>query len=144
MKFTKRDLRVNRFSLLVDESDLQLNGSLSNVFNYLYNDEALSMNVSLKGDNVFLEDLATTKEEKIADGKIFALPDNLSGNIQIDIGKVEYGGHRYEELKGRMKIKNRSINFSNLNLRNAGAIIKGNLNIVKYKQFAKYKLKSYY
>ena len=32
MKFTKRDLRVNRFSLLVDESDLQLNGSLSNVF----------------------------------------------------------------------------------------------------------------
>ena len=132
MKFTKRDLRVNRFSLLVDESDLQLNGSLSNVFNYLYNDEALSMNLSLKGDNVFLEDLgSTTKEEKIADGKIFALPDNLSGHIQIDIGKIEYGGHRYEELRGRMKIKNRSINLSNLNLRNAGAAIKGNLNIVE-------------
>ena len=125
MKFTKRDLRVNRFSLLVDESDLQLNGSLSNVFNYLYNDKALSMNLSLKGDNVFLEDLgSTTKEEKIADGKIFALPDNLSGHIQIDIGKIEYGGHRYEELRGRMKIKNRSINLSNLNLRNAGAAIK--------------------
>ena len=39
-----------------------------------------------------------------------------------------------EELRGRMKIKNRSINLSNLNLRNAGAAIKGNLNIVKYSQ----------
>lgn len=134
LKFTTRDLKVNRFSLKVDESDIRLDGTFSNVFNYLYNSETLSMNLNLKGDRVFLEDLgSTTKEEKIADGKIFALPKNLKGNVRIALGKIEYGGHRYEQLKGQMNIKDRRIKFSDLSLRNAGATIRGNLSIEEKK-----------
>ena len=130
LKFTTRDVRVKHFSLKVDQSDLQLNGSFSNVFNYLYNSETLSMNLKVKGEQVLLEDLgSTTKEEKIADGKIFALPNNLKGSIGVSLGRVEYGGHHYEKLKGQMSIKNRRVDFSNLTLENSGSVVRGSLSI---------------
>ncbi len=130
LKFTTRDVRVQDFSLQVDNSDLQLKGSFSNVFNYLYNSGDLSINLDVKGDQILLEDLgSTTKEEKIADGEIYALPDNLNGRVGISFGEIEYSGHRYEKIRGQMKIKNRNVHFSHLSLKNSGATIGGSLNI---------------
>ena len=130
LKFTTRDVRVQDFSLRVDNSDLQLKGSFSNVFNYLYNSGDLSVNIDVKGDQILLEDLgSTTKEEKIADGEIYALPDNLNGNVSISVGTIEYSGHRYEKIKGEMNIKNRRVQFSNLSLENSGSRVRGSLGI---------------
>ena len=130
LKFTRRDVRVNQFSLIVDQSDLNLSGSFSNVFNYLYNAGTLAMNLNVKGERVLLEDLgSTTKAEKIENGEIFALPDNLKGDVRIALNKIEYGGHLYENLSGNMNIKNRKVRFSNLSLKNAGATVRGSLSI---------------
>ncbi|MBT5438178.1 MAG: hypothetical protein HOK92_03145, partial [Flavobacteriales bacterium] len=130
LKFTRRDVRVNQFSLIVDQSDLNLSGSFSNVFNYLYNSGTLAMNLNVKGERVLLEDLgSTTKAEKIENGEIFALPDNLKGDVRIALTKIEYGGHQYENLSGNMNIKNRKVRFSNLSLKNAGATVRGSLSI---------------
>ena len=130
LKFTTRDVRVNHFSLKVDRSDLKLKGSFSNVFNYLYNSGTLAMNINVNGDHVLLEDLgSTTKEEKLADGKIYALPNNLKGTVGISVENLEYGSHRYEKLRGQMDIKNRRINFSNLRLENSEATVRGSLSI---------------
>jgi hypothetical protein len=130
LKFTRRDVRVNQFSLIVDQSDLNLSGSFSNVFNYLYNSGTLAMNLNVKGERVLLEDLgSTTKAEKIENGEIFALPDNLKGDVRIALTKIDYGGHQYENLSGNMNIKNRKVRFSNLSLKNAGATVRGSLSI---------------
>jgi len=130
LKFTRRDVRVNQFSLIVDQSDLNLSGSFSNVFDYLYNSGTLAMNLNVKGERVLLEDLgSTTKAEKIENGEIFALPDNLKGDVRIALTKIEYGGHQYENLSGNMNIKNRKVRFSNLSLKNAGATVRGSLSI---------------
>ena len=130
LKFTTRDVRVKDFSLRVDDSDLQLKGSFSNVFNYLYNSGDLAINIDVKGDQILLEDLgSTTKEQKIADGEIYALPDNLNGNVAISVGKIEYSGHQYEKIKGKMNIKNRRVQFSNLSLENSGSRVGGSLSI---------------
>ena len=57
------------------------------------------------------------------------MPDNLKGDIRIALGKIEYGGHQYENLSGNMSIKNRKVHFSNLSLKNAGATVRGSLSI---------------
>ena len=140
LKFTTRDVQVTDFSLQVDDSDLQLKGSFSNVFNYLYNSGDLTINLDVKGDHVLLEDLgSTTKEQKIADGEIYALPDNLNGNVAISVGKIEYGGHRYEKIKGKMNIKNRRVQFSKLSLENSGSRVEGSL-IIEEKSPEKFEL----
>lgn len=130
LHFTTRQVRVRDFALKINESDMKLKGTFSNVFNYLYNNGTLALDLSLSGDNIKLNDLgSTTKEEKIADGEIYSLPSDLKGKIGISVGALSYEGHTFERLRGQMKIKGREVNLTGFSLENAGARIKGNLTV---------------
>ena len=130
LKFTTRQVRVKDFALKVNDSDMKLKGTFSNVFNYIYNKGTLSVDLKLSGDKIKLDDLgSTTKEEKIADGEIYALPSDLKGKIGISVGSLSYEGHTFERLRGQMKIQDREINFTSFSLENSGARVKGNLSI---------------
>ena len=129
IKFTKRDLRVDNFGLTVNETDMSFRGTLENVFNYIYNKEDLTINLSLSGEEVYLTDLgSTTKEQKIKQNK-YALPDHLKGTLKLNVGKLNYEQHNFEDVKGDLSISGRDINFKFLSLKNAGVRVDGSLRI---------------
>ena len=129
IEFTKRDLRVDRFELAVNDTDMSFRGSLENVFNYIYNNEDLSFKLSVSGEEIYLTDLgSTTKEQKI-EQNIYALPDNLKGTLKLRVGKLNYEKHNFDDVVGDMSISGRDLNFRYLSLKNAGERIEGSLRI---------------
>ncbi|MDA9206985.1 hypothetical protein N9O41_01480 [Crocinitomicaceae bacterium] len=130
LEFTKQNIQINNFSLLVNASDLSLSGRMSNVFNYLYNEEVLGIDARLKASKILITDLgSTSKEQKKMQQKTFALPKNIKGKLMVDIQNLNYEKHDYENVKGSLSIQGRDLNFKQISLDNSGSKIKGSLRI---------------
>jgi hypothetical protein len=118
-------------TLAVNNSDLSLDGSFGNVYNYLSRKGNLHVNCAIKSRNIYVEDLGkTTKEEKIDNaGKQFVLPRNIEGQIQLMAQKITYDNHLFEQINGALTLQDGTLNFPSLSLRNGGTDISGALSI---------------
>jgi hypothetical protein len=118
-------------TLAVNNSDLNLDGSLGNVYNYLSGKGNLRVDCAITSRNMHVEDLGkTTKEEKKDNaGKQFVLPRNIDGKIELNAQKISYDNHLFEQIKGTLSIQDGTLNFPSLSLRNGGADISGLLRI---------------
>ena len=127
----KNDVCVKDATLQVNDSDLKLNGSFENVFNYLAQKGILKVNAEISSNHINIEDLGTTsKKEKIESAtKAYALPNNIIGSIQLSTKRILYDKHVFEQVNGRVNISDRKVSFPNLSLRNANANIEGSLQI---------------
>ena len=126
--FTKQDLQVNNFSLLVNKTDMTLRGKMSNVFNYLYNEGTLGLSVKLSGPNIVLTDLgSTSKEQKKAAQKTFVLPEKIKGSLYVDIKNLNYEKHDFRNVRGDLNIDDRNLDFNYISLVNSGSRIEGGL-----------------
>lgn len=128
--FTKKNIQVNNFSLLVNKTDMTLTGKMSNVFDYLYNEGELGLKVKLSGDNIVLTDLgSTSKEQKKVTQKTFALPQKIKGTLYVDIRNLNYEKHDFRDVRGDMNIDERTLDFNYISLFNSGSRIEGGLTI---------------
>jgi hypothetical protein len=118
-------------TLAVNNSDVNLDGSFGNVYNYLSGKGNLRVDCAITSRNMYVEDLGkTTKEEKIDNaGKQFVLPRNIEGQIQLIAQKITYDNHLFEQINGTLSIQDGTLNFPSLALRNGGADISGELRI---------------
>lgn len=132
-KFTLNgnNLRIEGATLAVNQSDLQLNGSFNNIFNYIANSGDLDVNCSVSSHQLLVSDLGkTTKEEKKeSKGKSFVLPNNIKGRINLHARSITYEKHRFEQVTCPILISGRTLDFPSLTVRNAGADIQGSLRI---------------
>ncbi len=130
LEFTKQSIRVNNFDLKVNKSDMSLAGAVSNVFNYLYNDEKLDVDLALKASQILITDLgSTSKAQKKVQQKTFALPNNIKGELAVDIQNLNYEKHDFQDVKGELVILGRDLNFKRISILNSGSRIKGALRI---------------
>ena len=128
--FTKQNLRVNKFSLAVNKTDMTLTGRMSNVFNYLYNSGDLGLKLKLSSANIVLTDLgSTSKEQKKATQKTFALPEKIKGSLFVDIKNLNYEKHDFRNVRGDLNIDERNLVFSYISLVNSGSRIEGGVTI---------------
>jgi hypothetical protein len=130
LEFTKQSIRVNNFDLKVNKSDMSLAGAVSNVFNYLYNDEMLDVDLALKASQILITDLgSTSKAQKKVQQKTFALPDNIEGKLFVDIKNLNYEKHDFQNVEGELLIAGRDLNFKRISIFNSGSRIKVTLRI---------------
>ncbi|MFM7724927.1 MAG: AsmA-like C-terminal region-containing protein [Bacteroidota bacterium] len=124
-------VEIQGATLVLNNSDVNLNGSFGNVYNYLSSKGNLMVDGAITSKNIFVEDLGkTTIEEKLDnEGKQFALPRNIEGTISLNAQKISYDNHRFEQIKGHLNIQKGRIHFPSLSLRNGEADIYGNLSI---------------
>ena len=132
-KFTLNgnNLRIEGATLAVNQSDLQLNGTFNNIFNYMASAGNLEVNCSVSSHQLLVSDLGkTTKQEKKeSKGKSFVLPNNIRGKIHLNARSVTYEKHRFEQVTCPILIAGRTLDFPSLTVRNAGADIHGSLRI---------------
>jgi len=131
---------IENTSLKLGSSDVKLNGIFGNIFPYINGKGALKTSILLESNNLSVEDLgSTTKEMKIEAGEVYSLPDNIQGEINLQIEKLRYGKHQFEHLISKMNIEHRRLHFPQMSLVNAEALLSGAL-IIEEKEPEKFML----
>lgn len=119
---------IENASLKVGATDLRVDGVFRNIYNYLNAKSPLQTEVEIESNYVKIEDLGTTsKQEKIEGERVFALPNDIRGSVNLTVGTLDYEKHRFEHLLGKMNIQNRRLHFPQISLVNAEALISGAL-----------------
>ncbi len=117
-------------TLNLGKSDFIVNGVFKDVVNYFKGDGNLISDVDIQSKRISIADLgSTSKEEKEDLQRVFMIPDNIEGTAYLDVGRMDYEGHVFSELKGNMTIRDRVINFPRISVNNGEADIIGSLNI---------------
>ena len=121
---------IEQVSVEVGSSDITVDGVFQNIVPYFKDQGKLFANIQLKSRNVDISDLgATTKEEKIQDGRQFVLPNDLDGNVYLEILKMKYEEHEFSHLAGNMLLGERILHFPSIKVNTAGADVTGDLTI---------------
>jgi hypothetical protein len=129
---------IENTSLKLGSSDVKLNGIFENIFPYINGKGDLKTSVLLESKNLSVEDLgSTSKEMKIETGQVYSLPDNIQGEINLQIEKLQYGKHEFSHLISKMNIEHRRLHFPQMSLVNAEALLSGAL-IIEEKEPEKF------
>lgn len=116
--------------LSIDRTDLNINGTIRNIFNYLSSKGNLNATVRLESNYVNVADLGTTtKAQKIEGERIFALPENIQGSIVLALGQLNYENHIFNNVSGIMQIDGRQLVFPQITCVSAGTKLTGSLSI---------------
>jgi hypothetical protein len=131
---------IENTALKLGSSDVKLNGIFGNIFPYINGKGELKTSILLESKYLNVEDLgSTTKEMKIEAGEVYSLPDNIQGEINLQIEKLRYGKHQFEHLISKMNIEHRRLHFPQMSLVNAEALLSGAL-IIEEKEPEKFML----
>jgi hypothetical protein len=121
---------IESTSLKVEKTDFNIAGTFNNIFNFINGSGKLDARINLISNITNVADLGTTsKAQKIEGNRIFALPDNIMGHVDLQLAQLTYENHRFNNVSGRMLIEGRRLNFPQLSCTNAGAVLSGSLEI---------------
>ena len=122
---------IDDVSLNIGSSDFKVNGVFKDIVDYFNGTGNLTANVDISSKRINIDaDLGTeSKEEKVQQTRAFILPDNIAGSVYLDVSKMIYAQHTFENLKGNMSINQRIIHFPKISVRNGGADVYGALTI---------------
>ena len=130
MSLQGSQIGIESTSLKVEKTDFNIAGTFNNVFNFINGSGKLDAKINLISNITNVADLGTTsKAQKIEGNRIFALPDNITGHIDLQLAQLTYENHRFNNVSGRMLIEGRRLNFPQLSCANAGAVLSGSLEI---------------
>lgn len=121
---------ITDLAITLDNSSLILDGQFNNVADYFKGAGNLSIDASVTSDALYLDDLSTTNVEK-AKTKSWILPNDIDGKIILALNKVQYSGHQYTDIKGRMDFGRRQLTFPLVEGISATAKINGRLKITE-------------
>ena len=123
-----REAGIEDGSLKVGSTDLKIEGVFGNIYDYLNGNGNLQTEVHIESNHINIEDIGTTsKEQKIIDGRVYAIPSDIRGFISLSVGSLKYEKHQFDNLIGRMEIQSRRLHFPQLSFVNAEALISGAL-----------------
>ncbi|MFT5778418.1 MAG: hypothetical protein ACI837_001374 [Crocinitomicaceae bacterium] len=121
---------MEAITLRLGKSDFEVNGVFKDVVNYFDGSGNLLADVDIKSNLIRISDLGSeNKADKVEQERVFMLPQNISGNVYLDVNRMDYESHLFQALKGNMTIKNRVIHFPKIAVRNGGADVRGSLTI---------------
>lgn len=121
---------IDNVTLKIGRSDFALNGVFKDVVEFFSNRGNLIANINLKSDLVNLADLGSdSKEDKKWRERAFILPNDIEGDVFLDVAQMKYEKHIFYDIKGNMNLQNRKVHFPKITLQNGGADIRGSLTI---------------
>jgi len=124
--FTPNELKINNFSTKIGDSDIAATGNITNVMDYLYEDETLGGTVNLTSNffnlNPFMEEdpvaaqTVASKGTKVQqeDLEPFLVPENIDMRVNTDMRKVIYTDMEITDITGSLEIKDKAVNLKNV------------------------------
>lgn len=105
----------------IGESDFQMNGSITNIFNYLYENETMKGNINLVSNyinlNEFMVEVPTGEpaakaiSETVTDMEVVLVPEKMDFDINADIKKVLYTNIDLKDINGKIKVANETVSM---------------------------------
>ncbi len=129
--FTPNALTVSQLSGKLGQSDFNASGTMTNIWNYLFENETLGGNLSIRSSymnlNQFMteEGAAQTATPPAEAAEPILVPDNIDMKVSADIATVIYDDMELKNMKGTLSVKNEEVRFDNLTANSLG----GSMNI---------------
>ncbi len=128
---TPNKAEVTEFQTKIGESDFEMTGTITNVFDYLYENETMRGDIRLASNYINLNEFMveteseTPKAQTISENAAAALepilvPEKMDFDINADIGKVLYTNIEMRDIKGRMKVKDQTVAMKDCNAKMLG------------------------
>lgn len=130
--FTSNELIINNFATQLGESDFSGKGNLTNVFNYIFENETLGGEFAMQSNffdlNPFMEETETPTAKTIANENVeeyepIAIPNNIDVKLNANIKKLTYTNLDLKDFSGDLAIKDSKVQMSNLSGRTLGGKI---------------------
>lgn len=125
LKFNPRNLNLTAFDCQIGKSDIQANGSFENYLAYVLKDDVIKGNMNLSSSlfdaNEFLaEDQSTSTgtaaETDTASLTVIEIPANVDFALNVQFKKIFYEDKVIENLKGQIKVNDKTALMNNLSL----------------------------
>ena len=124
------EVGIDNVNLRVKRSDFNINGIFRNLTDYFSSQGSLTADVTVNSRQIVLEDLGTeAKEDIILRERAFILPNDITGNMFVEIGSLKYDTHTFREISGNMSVNKRNLHFSKIAIKTGGADVYGSLTI---------------
>ena len=103
---------ISNFGVLHDGNDINLNGSIANVYDYLFNNGVLEGKLNLISKNFDANKyMAVDGKDTQTTGTIL-VPDNINVLVNAKLNKVKYTNLEFTNLSGDMNIANHEITMN--------------------------------
>ncbi|MCV9388258.1 AsmA family protein [Reichenbachiella ulvae] len=141
MTFSPKVINLQQFDATLGQSDMHLDGSVSNFIGYALNEEEVlkgSLNFrsnTFNLDEWMTEEDTTVVEEDTSAMEIIRVPTNLDLRLQSKIGKIVYDGMDISDLDGLITVKDGIAKLENIdfNLLDGEFVMNGTYNSVPEK-----------
>lgn len=130
LTFNPRVVALSNFNASIGNSDMQMNGDLSNFFPYFFGkgilEGHLNFNSNLMDANQFLSKEETVKantnpEADTVGMSVVEVPSNINFTLTSSIGKLLYTNMEITNFKGILKVAEQKITFSKVGLNMLGS-----------------------
>jgi len=130
LSFSPKIVKLNNFDAKIENTDMSMNGDLSNFFPYFFGKGVLKGTLNFKSNlidaNRFLADDAKGAEELKTDTaamEVVLLPENIDFTLNSDIGKLLYTNMEITNFKGTINLANQKLVFKNVVLNILGSLV---------------------
>jgi hypothetical protein len=131
LTFNPKTVALNGFDAVIGNSDMQMNGSLTNFFPYFFGKGTLQAALDFKSNmmdaNQFLskdEKAAETASNDTAGMAVVEIPANIDFTLTSSINKLLYTNMEITNFKGMVKVAEQKLNFNNVSLNTLGSSMK--------------------
>ncbi len=130
---TPNKAQVSNFETEIGESDFKANGTIENMFAYLYDNETMTGNINLVSDYINLNEFMV--ETEVPSGEAEAkpinetvlgevepilVPEKMDFDINADINKVLYTNIALKDINGKVKVANEAVELKDCKAKTLG------------------------
>lgn len=131
MSFNPKSIELSKFIMLIDKSDLNATGSLSNYLTYVLKDDAIKGNLNVSSSYFNLNPFMTTATAPPAESKeqpadvngYIRIPENIDFTINASFKKLIYDNLELNDLKGQLVMVDQEVKMNNVSMNTLGGSI---------------------
>ena len=120
---------INHAKLTYGSSDMQINGSLSDVVSYFSSNKKIKSSISINSSFLNLDEYFDVQNSENNNQNDYILPKDIDGNFTINASKLIYDQHVFSQVNSKLNLEEHEINIPYFNLKNADAVWNGYVNI---------------
>ena len=117
-QFSPAAINLQQLDMTTGKTDLQINGILDNFYGFLFSDQELKGNFTMRSNqfvvNDFMSETTTTQNNKTTTSEAVKIPKFLNVTLNAVANTVLYDNLTLKDVSGKMIIKNEAVDIQNL------------------------------
>ena len=130
VSFNPDKIKLNDFIAKTGDSDINVQGNLQNFYGFLFKNEVLKGDFTLRSNQLKVSDFMTTSEETTQKGntteQVVKIPAFLDCKFKASAKRVVYDDISLSNVSGDIVVKDETIDLRKLDMRALGGLIKLN------------------